>query len=103
MNNEEHRVRQALAEWRLEPEADPGFRARVWQRIDRAVSSETWPVYVRRNAASVALALGLALVAGGWFGRVYAQQQVKHDRERLAWDYLASIDARYQADQLMKL
>ncbi len=102
MNNEDHSLRETLADWRVAPQTDAGFRARVWQRIDRAASRESWPVYARRHATGVAFALGLALVAGGWFGRTYAHQQVKRDRDRLAWDYLASIDARYQADQFTR-
>jgi hypothetical protein len=84
---------RALADWRLEPRRDPGFRAAVRARL-AAPGGLSWSEYVRQHAIPVAAACGLAVVAGGWIGHAQARARAAADREQLAESYVRALDAR---------
>ncbi|HWL16110.1 MAG TPA: hypothetical protein VNR00_10930 [Opitutus sp.] len=85
---------RALADWRVQPARNPGFRAAVWARIEAAGVPASWTDYARRHAAMVTGALLVALVLGGWAGREQARSQVAAERAEIADLYVQSLDAR---------
>lgn len=80
----------------MKPPADPGFRAGVWQRIERR-RRESWPAYVRSHAAAWALVAIMAIGAAGYAGSSLARAHVRADREALVASYLIDLDPRVQA------
>lgn len=90
------RLSAALRVWRVEPPADPRFRAGVWSRLQRRVPA-TWPAYVRGHLAGWAVAAGIAVVAAGWGGHQLAQLRLEAQREQMVVSYLGGLDPRVQA------
>jgi hypothetical protein len=88
---------QALRVWRVSPPPDPNFRGAVWQRIEDTHRTTSWPVFVRARAASLILALAVTVGVSGWTGHAFARTRVRADRDSLAANYLASLDARVHA------
>lgn len=84
---------RSLADWRLEPRRDPGFRAAVRDRL-AAPGGLGWGAYLRQHTGPVAAACALALLAGGWLGHTQARARVAADRELLAETYVRALDAR---------
>jgi hypothetical protein len=83
----------ALQSWRVDPPADPGFRAAVWRRIE-AATPPTWGAYLRRHAVAWSCAAALAVVAAGWTGHRVAQVRLAAERERMVATYLGDLDPR---------
>lgn len=83
----------ALASWRVDPPADPGFRAAVWRRIEAAAPA-TWAGYLRRHAVAWSVAAALAVAAAGWTGHRAAQARLAAERERMVAAYLGDLDPR---------
>lgn len=84
---------RTLADWRVEPRRDPGFRAAVRARL-AAPGGLSWGEYLRRHTLPVAAACGLSLLTGGWLGQKQARARAAADREQLAESYVRSLDAR---------
>jgi hypothetical protein len=85
-----------LATWRLDPPADPGFRAAVWERI-RAGSQETWAAYVRGHRLGWATLAVFAIGIAGWAGHTAAEAKLEAGRERMVVHYLGNLDPRVLA------
>jgi hypothetical protein len=83
-----------LAAWRVNPPADPAFRAAVHARLAADESLLSWPRFARRHAILVASLLGVAAVGGALGGQASARLRVAEARERLASAYVQSLDAR---------
>jgi hypothetical protein len=83
-----------LAAWRVNPPANPAFRAAVWHRLQADESTLPWTGFARRHAVFVAGLCVVASVAGAWSGQVSARVRVAEARERLASAYVQSLDAR---------
>lgn len=83
-----------LASWRVNPPADPAFRAAVHARLAADESLLSWPRFARRHAILVASLLGVAAVGGALGGQASARLRVAEARERLASAYVQSLDAR---------
>ncbi len=96
MNTTPDSLAESLRSWRVTPPADPGFRNRVWQRIERQAGA-TWPAYLRAHAAVWSLAAVLALSAAGYTGSAMARARVQADREAIVATYLVDLDPRVQA------
>ena len=58
---------RTLADWRVNPKADPNFRPAVWQRIQQR-SRETWGSYVQGHLAGWAVASVVAVVGATFTG-----------------------------------
>ncbi len=82
-----------LASWRVDPPADPGFRAAVWRRLGPA-GPATWGAYLRQHAVAWSVAGALAVVAAGWTGHRTAQARLAAERERMVASYLGNLDPR---------
>lgn len=87
---------RTLAEWRVDPPAEPGFRPAVWQRLAR-IRHESWSGYLRAHLAVWCVTALLASVAAGWVGRSAAHAQLAADRERMVFSYLGELDPRVLA------
>ena len=85
-----------LATWRVQPPADPLFRAAVWQRLARRASL-TWPRYLRAHALAWSAAGVLAMAAAGWTGHRVAQIRLAEQREQMVVAYLGNLDPRVLA------
>jgi hypothetical protein len=85
---------RVLADWRVAPPRDPGFRPAVWARIIAARPEPTWAGYTRAHAALLAGAFAVALIAGAWAGRAHARQSVAAERTAMAATYVRALDAR---------
>jgi len=86
-----------LRVWRVSPPPDPDFRAAVWQRIEETRRAPTWSVFVRTRAAALTAAAIVTVVVSGWTGHLVARNHVQADRNTLAANYLANLDARVKA------
>ena len=86
-------VSSALANWRVQPHADPNFRPAVWQRI-RERSGETWATYVRAHIAAWSVAAVLTLTVAGWAGVSVGRAQLDAKREAMVVAYLVELDPR---------
>lgn len=90
----DERLRDALrVSWTPPVGASPRFRAEVWSRIEeRRARPSSWFAWLRLHllpVSTAALASVLMAVAGaGWL----AEREVRHSRERLVSNYVASID-----------
>jgi hypothetical protein len=87
---------QTLAEWRVQPKADPNFRPAVWQRI-RQRSSESWATYVQAHLAAWSVVAVVAVAAAGWAGVSAGRAQLSSERESMVVSYLVELDPRVQA------
>lgn len=85
---------RTLADWRLTPPRDPGFRNGVWARIAGSRRAATWPAFARAHGAALAGAFVLAVVAGAWAGKAEARFRVAASRDAIARSYVQSLDAR---------
>jgi hypothetical protein len=90
----DERLSQTLAEWRIAPRRDPTFRTGVWARITAARNAASWTSYARAHTVTLASAMALALLVGGWVGREQARSRVAADRAELAQIYVQALDAR---------
>lgn len=88
------RLSQALADWRVDPTRDSGFRTAVWARIAAVQRAASWSSYARAHALRLAGAMAVALVLGGWVGREQARSRVEADRAEIARAYVQALDAR---------
>ena len=86
---------RVLADWRVEPERNPQFRAEVWARIEAAEAAPSWSDYARGHAAWVAGVFALAAVVGAFSGREEARARREVDRAAVAAAYVHSLDARW--------
>jgi hypothetical protein len=89
-------LNRLLKEWRLDPVADPNFRAGVWRRI-AVDTAETWSTYLQRHVVGWSLLATVALSAGGWIGHARAAARNAAARDQLVIAYVQSIDPRAQA------
>ena len=96
MNNPHDSLAERLRSWRVNPPADPGFRQRVWQRIERP-GGLTWPAYLRAHTAAWSLVAVLTLSAAAYTGSALARARVRADRETMVVSYLVDLDPRVQA------
>jgi hypothetical protein len=96
MNQTPDHLSETLQSWRVQPPADPGFRAAVWRRIGRPAEL-SWPAYLRAHPTAWALAAVLALGSAGLAGRAMAKLNLEADREAMAVSYLVELDPRVQA------
>ena len=87
---------RTLAEWRVQPQADPNFRPAVWQRI-REQTRETWATYVRAHLATWAVVAVVTVSAAGWAGVSVGRSHLNAERERMVVSYLVELDPRVQA------
>ena len=96
MNNSHDSLAESLRHWRGSPPADPGFRSRVWQRIERR-AGVTWPAYLRMHPAAWSLVAVLTLSAAAYTGSSLAHAHAQADREAIVVTYLVDLDPRVQA------
>jgi hypothetical protein len=96
MNNPHDSLADSLRHWRVSPPADPGFRNRVWQRIERP-AGVTWPAYLRMHPAVWSLVAVLTLSAAAYTGSSLARARAQADREAIVVTYLVDLDPRVQA------
>jgi len=96
MNNSHDSLAESLRSWRVSPPADPGFRNRVWQRIERS-AGVTWSAYLRMHPAAWSLVAVLALSAAAYTGSSLAHARAQADREAIVVAYLVDLDPRVQA------
>jgi len=96
MNTSHDSLAENLRSWRVTPPADPDFRSRVWQRIDRRAGA-TWPAYLRAHPAAWSLAAMLAVSTAAYTGTALARAHVRADREAIVVTYLVDLDPRVQA------
>ena len=89
---------RTLQSWRVAPEANPHFRAGVWQRIEamRRAGAESGGAYVRHHAAMWVLGFVVALGGSGWLGLNAAEKKNEATRQKLVAAYVQSIDPRAQ-------
>ncbi len=88
---------RTLADWRVVPRRDPGFRAAVSRRIAPATAGSSWRGYARAHASALAGALAVAVVLGAWVGRQQARSRVDADRAQIVRAYVRALDARAMA------
>ena len=93
-HREDERLSQTLAEWRIAPTREASFRTAVWARIESARRAASWTGYARAHAVTLAGAMAVALVFGGWVGREQARSRVAADRAEIARAYVRALDAR---------
>lgn len=96
MNTSRDTLSEVLRSWRVNPPAEPDFRAAVWRRIGRRAEA-TWPAYLRAHTAAWALAAVLTIGVAGFAGRALAQARMQADREAIVVTYLTELDPRVQA------
>src|SRR5688572_30405086 len=89
-------VFRALAEWRVQPTADPEFRPAVWRRIHQR-SRETWATYIRGHLAAWSVAALMIVAASGWWGASAGKARLAAERDAMAIAYLVELDPRVQA------
>ena len=89
-------VSRALADWHVQPRADPNFRPAVWQRIGQR-SRETWATYVRAHVAAWSVAAVLTVTAAGWAGVSVGRAQLDAKRDAMVVAYLVDLDPRVHA------
>jgi hypothetical protein len=87
---------RTLAEWRVQPKADPNFRPAVWQRI-RERTRETWATYVQAHLAAWSIVAVVAVTAAGWTGVSVGRARQDAAREAMVVSYLVELDPRVQA------
>jgi hypothetical protein len=94
-------LRRTLAAWRVQPPADPNFRAEVWRRIGagEAAGPLPWASYARRHLPGVTAALLVAVAAGAVGGQERARARAAADSARLAAAYVDGLDARSEKVQ----
>jgi hypothetical protein len=85
-----------LADWRVQPKADPNFRPAVWQRI-RQKTHETWATYVRAHLAAWSIAAFATVVIAGVAGVSAGRAELSDQRETMVVSYLVELDPRVQA------
>lgn len=87
-------LRRALRErWTAPAQADPGFRAAVWARIEAGRRlPATWAGWLKINLGRVTACALLGVVLAGAGGGWLAADQAKRDREQLIRRYVVSID-----------
>ncbi len=90
---------RALAGWRVAPQRNPQFRARVQARLAVGDAELPWSTYARRHLAGVAGALAIALVLGALGGQEIAQARAAAQSARLATTYVQGLDARAMAQR----
>lgn len=88
---------RTLAEWRVNPKADPNFRPAVWQHIQQR-SRETWGSYVQGHLAGWAVAAVVTVVGATFTGHALAQSKIEAGREEMAVSYLVNLDPRVLAN-----
>lgn len=86
-----------LADWQVNPKADPNFRPAVWQRIQQR-SRDTWGSYVQGHLAGWAVAALVAVVGATFTGHALAQSKIEAEREEMAVSYLVNLDPRVLAN-----
>ncbi len=96
MNAPRDSLSDALRRWDVKPPADPGFRNRVWLRIDRR-PGESWPAYLRSHAATWAIMSAAMLAAAAYTGHSTAEARIRADRDAIVVAYLVDLDPRVQA------
>ena len=96
MNPPKNSLSEVLHDWRVAPPADPDFRHRVWQRLNRQIPA-TWPAYVRGHAVAWMLVTVLTVSAAALTGHATAKARVRADREAMVVTYLVDLDPRVQA------
>lgn len=87
---------RTLAEWQVQPKADPNFRPAVWQRI-RQRGRETWATYVQAHLATWAVVAFVTVGAAGWAGMSAGKARLSAAREAMVVSYLVELDPRVQA------
>jgi hypothetical protein len=87
---------RVLADWRVQPAAQPNFRPEVWQRI-REQSRESWATYIRGHLAGWTMAALVAISAAGWAGHAAGRAQLDTKRDAMVVAYLVDLDPRVQA------
>ena len=87
---------EVLHDWQVTPPADPNFRHRVWQRLNRQLPA-SWPAYLRGHAVAWSLAVVVTISAAAVTGHATAQAKVRADREAMVFSYLVDLDPRVQA------
>lgn len=96
MNTPRDSLSAVLHRWRVDPPADPNFRAAVWQRVEGR-TRENWPAYVRSHATAWSLAAVVMLGVAAYSGSVLARAHVRAEREAMVVNYLVELDPRVQA------
>jgi hypothetical protein len=91
-----HSLARILANWHVNPTADPNFRPAVWQRIQQR-TRETWATYVRGHLTRWAVVSALAVAVAGWTGHAVAQAKLDASRDRMVVSYLVDLDPRVLA------
>jgi len=86
----------ALHDWRLQPCANPGFRATVRERLGLR-ATESWPTYLRAHGLGWSVAAMLVAGVAGWTGRTAAKIKLETERDAMAVAYLVELDPRVQA------
>lgn len=94
MKAPDEKLTRVLAEWRVEPRAEAGFRAEVWARIGGARRAAAFSGFVRAHAAPCAALLVVALGVGAWTGRERARAGVAAERAAIVSSYVSGLDAR---------
>jgi hypothetical protein len=90
-------LRRTLAAWRVQPPAEPNFRAEVWRRIE--AGPVPWASYARRHLPGVTAVLLVAVAAGAVGGQERARARAAADSARLAAAYVEGLDARSEKVQ----
>jgi len=96
MNPSPKSLSEALHDWQVSPPADPNFRHRVWQRLNRQIPA-SWSAYLRGHAVAWLLVTVLTVSAAAVTGRATAQAKVRAEREAMVVSYLVDLDPRVQA------
>lgn len=96
MNSPRKPLSEVLHDWQVTPPADPNFRQRVWQRLNRQIPA-SWPAYLRGHAVAWMLVTVLTVSAAALTGHATAQAKVRADREAMVVSYLVDLDPRVQA------
>ena len=87
---------RTLADWRVEPSANPNFRPAVWARI-RDRSRETWTTYVRSHLAAWGVATACVVALSSWAGLTAGKAKLEAARDEMVVAYLVELDPRVQA------
>lgn len=87
---------RTLADWRVEPSANPNFRPAVWTRI-RDRSHQTWGAYVRSHLAAWGVAAACIVTLSGWAGSTAGKAKLDAARDEMVIAYLVELDPRVQA------
>jgi hypothetical protein len=87
---------RSLADWRVEPSANPNFRPAVWARV-RDRSRQTWAAYVHSHLAAWGLATACIIALSGWAGLTVGKARLDAARDEMVVAYLVELDPRVQA------